>query len=364
MPTPLIKAFKSKIKRIPRTFFYVVLFLAALRIALPTLALHTINWALSKKLDQYEGRIEDFDLSLYRGAYQLQGLVIQKKKSDLPPLVSVKEIDLSIAWRALFRGEICSNARLDTVILRFIDNEEKKATQFGNEESKNAWQDTLELLFPLSIENLWVQNSEVQLEHLGLKKPASVRLTHFTLRVKDLRNRRNLKKDLQSPFWITASLQDSAPLNLSGRIDVLSQPYRIDADLQLTDFEINSINQLLMAYIPLDVTRGKLSMYAEAAMAHHRAKGYAKIFLNQADIISSKQKFVSLKHFIYEILSAAGNWLLKNKKTENLAAYVPLDWDGTGLHFSSSQIFWSAVENNKTPLRRGVDHSIDLKKVE
>ena len=50
----------------------IIILLIVVRLLLPIFGLWSINWALAHKLGKYSGRIEDFSLSLYRGAYEFQ----------------------------------------------------------------------------------------------------------------------------------------------------------------------------------------------------------------------------------------------------------------------------------------------------
>jgi hypothetical protein len=75
--------------------------LIALRAALPLVLERYVN----KQLDQlkgYSGSVADIDLSLWRGAYQIDGLRVVKTGGKVPiPFVSARQIDLSVQWKAL-----------------------------------------------------------------------------------------------------------------------------------------------------------------------------------------------------------------------------------------------------------------------
>lgn len=120
----------------------------------------------------------------------------------------------------------------------------------------------------------------------------------------DLRTRAH---ELSSPFYFSALLQGHAPIKAGGKIDVLSRPPRGHIGVELENLNVTSLNRLLLLYIPLDITKGKFSLYSEISMAASEAKGYFKFFLEDGDIIAASQSFKSGKHFAYELLSAFGN---------------------------------------------------------
>ncbi|MEK6554810.1 MAG: hypothetical protein AABZ31_06200 [Bdellovibrionota bacterium] len=202
----------KKITKIPKWFLYIVLLLIAIRIILPSVCLWGINWALANKMENYIGHIDDFDLSLYRGAYQLQQLKIKKRNSNLPPLLAAKEIDLSIAWRALLRGELTADVTVDRLVARLIDSEKKSEDQFGTDEKKEAWVGTLDVVIPLAVETLRVRNSEAYFTNSSLGQKLAVSLTKANLIARDLRSRQNLEGDAVSPFEfeaVTRALKNS-----------------------------------------------------------------------------------------------------------------------------------------------------------
>ncbi len=84
-----------KAKIIASLVFVLGMGLAALRLSLPTLIKKKANETLNK-IPDYHGHIEAVGMHLWRGAYSIEGLTLQKTDGDLPvPFVSVKDIHLS-----------------------------------------------------------------------------------------------------------------------------------------------------------------------------------------------------------------------------------------------------------------------------
>jgi hypothetical protein len=80
-----------------------------LRIALP----HIVRKYVNKKLDEmpeYDGRIGDVDIHLWRGAYSIQGIEIIKTEGDVPvPFFSSRRVMFSVdrVERARSRNFFC-----------------------------------------------------------------------------------------------------------------------------------------------------------------------------------------------------------------------------------------------------------------
>jgi len=86
----------------------IVALLIVIRIILPYVVLHYANKSLAN-MKGYFGHIEDIDLSIYRGAYTINDIylnktdTVTKKQTDF---FKAKNIDLSVEWGAIFHGSI------------------------------------------------------------------------------------------------------------------------------------------------------------------------------------------------------------------------------------------------------------------
>src|SRR5512146_2493425 len=85
----------------PRTGIIVlciVILLVAVRIALPYIVKSQVNKKLSS-LPDYQGRVADVDLHIYRGAYSIKGIELNKKNGSVPvPFFSANVIDFMVGW--------------------------------------------------------------------------------------------------------------------------------------------------------------------------------------------------------------------------------------------------------------------------
>ncbi|MEI9806977.1 MAG: hypothetical protein WDO16_03330 [Bacteroidota bacterium] len=85
--------------------------LIAFRIALPYILLKYVNTQLAA-IGGYKGHVEDIDVSLYRGAYTIKKIRLDKITGNIPvPFFQANTIDLSVEWRALFHGSVVAENR-------------------------------------------------------------------------------------------------------------------------------------------------------------------------------------------------------------------------------------------------------------
>jgi hypothetical protein len=82
------------------------------------------SWQNSK-LKGYYGQINDLSVALYRGAYTLDSIYINKldEKSDKQlRFFKSDEVDLSIEWKSLFKGSLVGEIVLTEPLLQFTEN--------------------------------------------------------------------------------------------------------------------------------------------------------------------------------------------------------------------------------------------------
>lgn len=348
--------------RIPIWLWITIFVLVVMRLLIPIFALWGINWALAHKLGAYDGHVEDVGISLYRGAYQLEDLQIVKKNSKEPAILSVDEIDLSLAWLNLFRGDLSGDVTLERAVIHLIDSKTKGKKQLGTEEP--GWQDAFNVLIPITIESLKIHNSELYFNNKDLIKDKPVKLTKIEMSATELRTRAHNPSEALSPFTFSSVLQEHANIKAEGKIDILAKTSRADINFSMLKFHPDTVNQMLLTYLPIDLTQGELSIYGEAAMSHDSLKGYANIFMKDVDVIAPKQELLSIKHFLYEIVGAFGNWLLQNNETKTVAVHIPFSRDNGKFDIGTSEAFWSAIKNRSQDMKPGFDHSISLKLIE
>lgn len=348
--------------RIPVWLWITILVLIVIRLLIPIVALESINWALANKLGTYDGYVDGVGVSLYRGAYQLEDLQITKKNSKAPAILSVDEIDLSLAWLNLLRGDLSGDVTIERAVIHLIDSKTTEKKQLGNDEP--GWQDALNVLIPITIESLKVHNSELYFNNKDLIKDKPVKLSKIEFTATELRTRAHNPSEALSPFTLSTVLQEHSHIKADGKVDILAKSPRADINFSMLKFHPDTVNQMLLTYLPIDLTKGELSIYGEAAMSHESLKGYANIFMKDVEVIAPQQKFLSVKHFFIEIIGAFGNWLLENNKTKMVAAHIPFSRDHGKFDIGTSEAFWSAIKNKTEELKPGFENSISLAAIE
>src|SRR5690242_6144108 len=121
--------------------FGLVIVILAARIAAPYVIKRVVNDKLAN-LDGYTGSIDDVDLNLWRGAYEVEGMRIDKTGGRVPvPFVALERLDLGVDWRALFEGTVKARVVMFRPEVNFVKGPTPATTQTGKE---TDWRKTLE----------------------------------------------------------------------------------------------------------------------------------------------------------------------------------------------------------------------------
>src|ERR1700739_2705754 len=102
----------------------IVILLILFRLFLPYILLNYCNKTLAR-MDGYYGHIDDIDVSLYRGAYQIKSMYINKLDSSSQkqtPFFTVDVLDLSLQWKALFHARLVGKLTFYSPKLIFTKN--------------------------------------------------------------------------------------------------------------------------------------------------------------------------------------------------------------------------------------------------
>src|SRR5215204_5426804 len=123
----------------------VIVVLIAARLALEPLLLDYANDKING-LEAYDGHIDDLDLALLRGGYEVKGIEIVKTGSGQPvPFFKGDRIEATVEWRSLLHGSLVAQGDLYRPQLNLVTAESDQQSQLGKEVN---WVEQFKQLFP------------------------------------------------------------------------------------------------------------------------------------------------------------------------------------------------------------------------
>ena len=264
-----------------------VLVLIGIRAALPPVILHFAN----KKLDQipeYRVHIDDVDLALFRGAYQIEGVSLEKLEgASREPFFSAELVDLSVEWGALLRGSFVGEVELYSPKLNFVVAPTKKQSQTAIDSS---WEDRSEELFPLDINRFAIHDGEIHFRDLTRSPKVDIHLDHLEALAKGLTTVPRKSEALPATFHAEGRAMNHADLRVDLKLDPLAKEPTFDLDAELTALKLATLNDFLKAYAKVDAEGGTFSLFTEMAASKGAFKGYVKPLIKDLKIFSPGKK--------------------------------------------------------------------------
>ena len=331
-----------------------------LRIALPYLVLHYTNKVLAN-IHQYYGHVEDIDIALYRGAYVIKDLKIVKvdsinQQKDTTPFFKAPVIDLSVQWKAIFKGKIVGEIELDNPVLNFVQ---------GKHKNENVKADTTDFrmvikkLMPLTINHFNIKNGQIHFVDHYSKPQVDVPLTNIEVEATNWSNVNDSNKVLPSSLIATGAAYNGR-FNMRVRVNPLEKNPTFDLDASISEVNMVYLNNFFEAYGKFKVDKGTFGLYTEFAAKNGAFKGYVKPLIRHIDI-NHEGNFGQI---VWSEIISAGAWVFKNHKKDQVATKLPIE----GRFGRPNSSLWTAISyllQNAFiyALRPSIDNTIDLSKV-
>ncbi|MCF3651507.1 DUF748 domain-containing protein [Synoicihabitans lomoniglobus] len=303
-----------------RWLLVVVVLLVVLRAVLPW----GLETAVNRRLAQipgYTGHVEDIDVSLLRGAYQLEGVELNQTDGTVEiPLLRAEEIDFSLAWGLLLRGRVLSEIYVTRAELTFVQGKSDAATQTPTDA---RWQDVVEDLFPVEIARFEIIESEIRLLNKESDLPYDIRLRDLNMVAMGLRNRAAVAEDLPASLALEANTDGAGRLAVSGEGDLFALQPRFDLDVELRDVDLPRLNDFLRAHAGVDVSAGTISVFAEMQARDGRFEGYVKPFLENVDFSDYPLQDKPILGSLWEAGVSFLATIFKNHERDQLGTRLP-----------------------------------------
>ncbi|GAB3757210.1 DUF748 domain-containing protein [Spirosoma pomorum] len=348
-------------KRTTKFLIAFVVLLVVARLLLPYFVLRYINKQLADMGD-YTGHIEDVDIQLIRGAYQIDDLRIRKVNGKIKePFLYVPKTDLSIEWESLFKGKLVSEVEAYEPELNFAFSDDEATSQTGAEVD---WTSYLKELLPIDINRFAVINGTVNLTSLITQPRADVSLKNFQGEIKNIRNVEDKTNKLPSPVVATGNVPGyGGALNFSANMNLFKVFPDFDYNMEFTELQLTKLNPLAREYANLDFERGTMSVYSEMAMLDGKLNGYLKPLTKGMKIFKlNEHRGRSVGQFFTELLAQGGTAILKNQRHDQVATRIPLNGTIDDIETATWPTIFGVLRNAYIKAFRGeFDNSITIK---
>ncbi len=341
------------------------------RLVAPVYILGYVNRTL-EGLDGFTGRVNDIDLGIWRGAYTIEGITIDKTTEKMPvPFVSVQKVDISVHWPALLQGQIVSEIELLEPKLNIVASrrEEPPAAEKevkGREKAKLAageetsWQKQIKQLVPLDINRIGITNGEFHFRDPYAEPKIDVPVRKINGAVTNLTNSEKLSASMVAHAAFHAVALRTGKVTIDGHMDPYAEKPTFKAKAQLEDLQMTELNDFLKAYANIDAEKGTFSLYSEVESKNARFHGYVKPILYDLKILRWQEEEEGFFHKLWEGMAELGKDIVRNRDKKQVATRIPLSGR---IDKVDADIYETVIEVLRNAfieaLRRGLESAVD-----
>ena len=312
------RGFKKKRYIIP---IIILILLIAFRLYLPTLVKNNINKILAD-IPGYYGQVDDVDISLYRGAYVINGMYLSKGTAEsLIPFLKFPKSDISIEWKSLFKGKIVSEIVMMSPEVTYVFEDQKEES---GDADVDDWTKALTEIVPIDINHFEVHNGKVAFVQLSANPNIDLQISKLELTADNLRNVVEKQRILPSPIRATGVSIGNGKVALEGNMNLVKEIPDMDLGFSLEDADVTALNDFTNYYAGLDFDKGTFGVYSEVAIADGHLVGYIKPLLTDTKLIGEGDGFLEV---LWEGFVGLFKFILKNQGTDTLATKVPIEGD-------------------------------------
>src|SRR5690554_1146084 len=300
----------------------IVLLLIVIRLMLPSIVKRYVNRTLSE-LPGYTGRVQDIDIRLIRGAYVIDGLELRKHTDPKEyPFLQIQRADLSLEWRAIFKGRLVGEIVLDRPVIHIVAGKDDDS----REPSKEHWTKTLKALMPMTVNRLQVDSGKIAYLDFSSKPDVNLSISNMQLTALNLANVEDAATPLPSTVHLVGTSIGGGKLKVDMKVNAMKETPDFDVDAALTGVKLTSLNDFIEAKAKIDVEKGTLDMYTELQAQNGSFEGYVKPFIKGVKVLDWEEdkKEGGILQAAKEAVVGLLVKTVENPKTEKVATRVPI----------------------------------------
>lgn len=328
-----MKEKNTKRRRLLKRFGITILIVAAIlgvaRALMPWAVRDYVNRTLDRN-PMYEGRIGRVHIHLWRGAYSIEEVRINKTTGNVPvPLFAAKRVDFAVEWPALLHGRVVGRMRMDQPELNFVDASAEEESQSGR---GGPWLEMIRDLFPFKINSAIVNDGSIHLRAYHAEKLVDVYISKVEGSVDNLGNVLDETDPLISTVQATGMVMDQAKFEYKMTLDPFSYRPTFHMGMRLLGLDVTKINDLARAYGKFDFKRGWFDLVVETDVKEGQITGYAKPLFRNLKVFSLTEdlKEDNVLQFFWQALVGGVTSLFKNHPRDQFGTLIPFSGDATG----------------------------------
>jgi hypothetical protein len=293
------------------------------RALLPGFVREYINQAVERDL-RYTGRVGEVRIHLWRGAYSVRNVRINKTSGVVPvPFFTAERVDFSIQWDALLDRRLVGYVNMQRPELNFVDHPDDPQTGEG------AWLQMIQDLFPFTINQAIIRDGTIHFRGFDKENPMDVYISRIEGIVDNLTNIREETTPRVASVRAEGLVMDHASFQLRMTLNPFSYRPTFQLATRILDLDVTTINDLALAYGNFDFKAGWLDFVLEVEARDGQMIGYAKPLFRDLQVFSLREDLAEGNpiQFLWQALLGITTTLLENPARDQFGTLIPFTGD-------------------------------------
>ncbi len=326
--------------KVPKIVVGVLVFVAVVLIAARIYLPYWVTDYVNKTIDNipgYTGSISDVDIHLYRGAYTIHNLTLNKKTNDIPvPFLDIKSTDLSLQWGALFNGRVVGDVTMNQPTINFATGKSGATSQTGVE---TDWTRPIKDLMPLDINLVEIHNGKVAYKNFATRPNVDVFINNLELKATNVRNVEDKNVALPSDLTASGTSIGNGKLQIDGKLNILRPVPDMDIKGKLESVNLPALNNYARAFAAIDFNSGNFDLYSDLKVKDGKVSGFVKPLLRNIDLIDWKNPDPNPLNVLWESVVSVVMEIFTNQSKDQIATQIQLEGDLS----NPETDFWSTL---------------------
>ncbi|HEX2054908.1 MAG TPA: DUF748 domain-containing protein, partial [Nitrospiraceae bacterium] len=172
----------------------------------------------NQQLEGYQLRIGKLDLHPLNLSVDLENVTMIQTAQPDPPLATIPMWHASLQWSQLVRGHVVSDHAIKRPVIHFTRSQAKEEAR---DPRKKDWQDTIQEIYPVTINELAIHDAEVTYFDHPNAKP--LHLTHLHVDLANITNRAS-ERTYPSDIRVETDVFERGHVQLDGGVNLLMKP--------------------------------------------------------------------------------------------------------------------------------------------
>jgi membrane protein len=306
------------------------------RVALPRVLTWLANLGV-RKIPGYRGRVQKVAINFTAPSLVVQGLSLVKFNGSKPEqLLDVSSLIIGSRWKHILTGALVGYIRLDSPrLLLDLESIRRKAGDSATkpnpvrnsmaDENQQPWQEKVNQLPAFRLTSAVLTDGEVHLQGIAGQNGIDIRVDRLNLYLDNVTNSTKLAPTLMAKASGDARVMATGNLELRAQGYPLAQVPTFNVDFQTSNLDLTEFRPIIEKNADIDVRRGIVDLYVEAAAADGQIQGYAKPIFDHLELETPKHSTFTgkMKAWTAEAIAKLG----KNTRKDRIATRI--DFEGS-----------------------------------